>query len=187
MNSRQSRILLSGALGVLLLATLTGCSSISVNYDYDQNAAFGSYRTYAWLGSPDTGNANPAVNKLSSDLLDKRIHEAVDAEMGNRNITAADNPDVLVKYFLGTEDKVQVTDWGYRYSDYYWGHGGRQIDVTQYTEGTLVVDIIDAATKTLVWRGTATGTVDGQQRTPEQLQERINEVVAKIFANFPPK
>ena len=66
-------------------------------------------------------------------------------------------------------------------------YGGRQIDVYQYTQGTLVIDIVDAKTKTLVWRGSATGTVDGQQRSPEEMQQRVNNVVAQIMANFPPK
>lgn len=187
MKTEQYRLLGTSAIGLLLAFLLAGCSTVSVNYDYDQNVAFANYRTYGWLGSGTGTGGNPATNRLSSDLLDSRVHNAVDAEMGLHNITASDNPDLLVTYYLGTEDKVQVTDWGYRYSDYYWGHGGRQIDVTQYTEGTLVIDLVDAATKTLVWRGSATGVVDGRQRTPAELQERVNNVVAKIFANYPPK
>jgi len=187
MNLRLRKTCVAGILGAILIVALAGCATVSVNYDYDQNAAFGNFRTYAWLGSPAGTQANPATSRLGSDLLDGRIHEAVDYEMGIHNITASENPDLLVKYYLGTEDKVQVTDWGYRYSDYYWGHGGRQIDVTQYTEGTLVIDLVDAATKTLVWRGSATGSVDGRQRTPAELQERVNNIVAKIFANYPPK
>ena len=165
-----------------------GCSSISVNYDYDTSASFTGYRTYGWLGGEGQVPATGSGAALSGDLLDKRIHDAVEYEMGQRGITRdAESPDVLVKYHIGAQDKVQVTDWGYRYSDYYWGYGGRQIDVYQYTQGTLVIDIVDAKTKTLVWRGSATGTVDGQQRSPEEMQQRVNNVVAQIMANFPPK
>jgi hypothetical protein len=169
------------------LALLAGCSSMSVTFDYDKNVTWETYRTYGWLGGNETAPTNQTSAQLSGGLLDRRIHEAVDYEMAQRGITRADDPDLLVKYHLGTEEKVQVTDWGYRYSDYYWGYGGRQIDVYQFTQGTLVLDIIDAASKTLVWRGTATGTVDGQQRSPEEMQRRVNNVVNKILENFPPE
>ncbi|MFT5234522.1 MAG: hypothetical protein ACI9UK_002100 [Candidatus Krumholzibacteriia bacterium] len=184
--SRFTKIFASGLLLALLFA-LSGCSTISVNYDYDKNVIFDDYTTYAWLTSSEATDANPAQNQLSGGLLDKRIHEAVAYEMTARNFTASESPQLLVKYHLGTEDKVQVTDWGYSYSNYYYGYGGRQVDVYQYTQGTLVLDIIDAETKTLVWRGSATGTVDGGQRSPQEMQERINSVISDIMANFPPQ
>ena len=184
--SRFTKLITGGLLLVLALA-LTGCSTISVNYDYDHDVAFNEFTTYAWLTSPEATGANPATSQLSGGLLDKRIHEAVAFEMTDRNITLSDDPQLLLKYHLGTEEKVQVTDWGYSYSNYYWGYGGRQVDVYQYTQGTLVLDIIDAKAKTLVWRGTATGTVDGVQRSPDEMQSRINDVINKIMSNFPPQ
>jgi len=184
--SRFTKIFTGGLLFVLLLA-LAGCSTVSVHYDYDHDVAFGEFKTYAWLTSPEAVGANPAATQLSGGLLDKRIHEAVAYEMTDRNISLSDNPQLLLKYHIGTEEKVQVTDWGYSYSNYYWGYGGRQVDVYQYTQGTLVLDIIDAEAKTLVWRGTATGTMDGAQRSPEEMQNRINEVIGKVMSNFPPQ
>lgn len=169
------------------LLVMTGCSTISVNYDYDHDINWTKYNSYAWLTSPEAVGANPASNQLSGGLLDKRIHEAVSIEMTARNISQSDSPDLLLKYHLGTEEKVQVTDWGYSYSNYYWGYGGRQVDVYQYTQGTLVLDFIDAESKTLVWRGSATGTVDGAQRSPAEMQERINKVINKVMSNFPPQ
>jgi hypothetical protein len=106
--------------------------------------------------------------------------------MEERGIAKSDNPDLLVVYHIGTQEKIQVTDWGYRYSDYYWGYGGRQIDVHQFTEGTLVIDLIDAESKNLVWRGTGTGAVEKSQRSPEEIQAKIDEVVHKIMKSFPP-
>jgi len=55
------------------------------------------------------------------------------------------------------------------------------------TASPFVLDIIDAEAKTLVWRGTATGTMDGAQRSPEEMQNRINEVIGKVMSNFPPQ
>jgi hypothetical protein len=97
-------------------------------------------------------------------------------------------PGVLVVYHVGFKDKIQVTDWGYNYSPYYWGYGGgRQLDVYQYQEGTLIIDVVDAGTKNLIWRGTGTKVIENTQLTPEQMKARIDEIVHKIMASFPPQ
>ena len=174
-------------LGLILLAALAGCSSIEVNYDYDTTVDFSKYKTYAWMGGQGNMPEDPSSPMMSSGLLDQRIRSSVEWEMAERSMKESDDPDLLVIYHLGTQDKLQVTDWGYRYSDYYWGYGGRQVDVYQYTQGTLIIDVVEADTKNLVWRGMGQGVVDNTQRTPEQIQERIDGVVNKIMASFPPE
>lgn len=177
-------------LGLALVAVLTvglaGCSSLTVNYDYDTNVDWAKYKTYAWLGSGGGADGDAAANPMSSGLIDQRIRSSVEWEMEQRQIKPSDDADCFVVYHTGAQDKIQVTDWGYRYSDYYWGYGGRQVDVYQYTEGTLVIDIIDAETKNMVWRGVGQGVIDQTQRTPEEVQERIDGVVNKIMESFPP-
>jgi hypothetical protein len=91
------------------------------------------------------------------------------------------NPTFLVAIHGGVEDKVNVSSYGYYYGYRgYWG--GPHLDVHQYQEGTLVIDLIDAQTKELFWRGWASQVVD-QTDDPTR---KINEAVAKILANFPP-
>jgi len=170
-----------------LLATLAGCSSLEVNYDYDMNVDWSHYQTYAWMGGNSSASSVSAGAVVDSGLLDQRIRKSIEWEMEQRNISTSDNPDVLVVYHIGSEEKLQVTDWGYRYSDYYWGYGGRQIDVYEFTTGTLVIDIIDAETENLIWRGNGTKVIDTTQRSPEEMQERIDNVVNKIMASFPPE
>ena len=72
--------------------------------------------------------------------------------------------------------------YGYGYGGY-WGGGG--VDVYQYTEGTLILDLIEAKSKQLVWRGMAQGTID-ENASPEQRERRLNEAVMRMLANFPP-
>lgn len=171
---------------LVLLASLTGCSSLTVNYDYDQNVDWGKYRSYAWMDKPDAPT-NPTQPMPDTQLWDQRFASSVQYEMGERGIIERDDPDLLVVYHFGSTEKIQVTDWGYRYSDYYWGYGGRQIDVYQFTEGSLVIDLIDAETKNLVWRGTGTGVVEQTQRSPEEWQKRIDNIIHKIMESFPPE
>jgi len=170
-----------------MIVFVGGCgSSISTNYDYDVNAKFEDFRTYDWVAAPETtpGNANQAIQQ--NDLLDKRIRGAVDAQLAEKGLTRDTNsPDLLVVYHVGLQDKVQVTDWGYRYSDYYWGYGGREIDVYNYTEGTLIIDLVDASTQQLVWRGAGQKAVDAN-RNPDKATQEINNVVGKIMSKYPP-
>ena len=181
---------LSGSL--LLLAALlmvSGCgSSISVNHDYDVNAPFADYRTYDWIPLPEAkpGNASTAVQR--NDLLDKRIKNALGDALLDKGLAPNTNsPDILVVFHVGVQDKVQVTDWGYRYSDYYWGWGGREIDVYNYKEGTLIIDFIDAKTKNLIWRGAGKKALDDGKQSPEKSDKIIRSVVGKIMSKYPPK
>jgi hypothetical protein len=181
---------LRGSLIVLVaVVVLSGCGSgISVNQDYDVNARFEDYTTYDWVPMPDPkpGNARTAVRR--NDLLDKRIRNAVNDELAAKGLVQnSASPDLLVVYHVDVQDRVQVTDWGYRYSDYYWGWGGREIDVYNYKEGTLIIDLIDAGTKNLVWRGAGQKALDEGNRTPEQVDATIRKVVGAIMEKYPPK
>lgn len=166
---------------------LAGCSSVAVHNDYDLDADFTAFHTYAWIPQPEraTGSARAAMQENS--LLDKRVRAAVDSQMKARGFRLDEaNPDLLVVYHTGLADKVAVDDWGYTYAGSYWGWAGRDIGVQNYTEGTLIVDLVRAADKELVWRGSATGTVD-PSASPEKREQRLNDAVARMFAAYPPK
>jgi len=172
---------------LLFAAVAAGCSSMEFNHDWDRDADFAAYRTYAWLNVPTTAVGDAQAARSKNTLLDKRIKSAVDGEMKNRGFSIdTESPQLLAVYHVGVQDKVNVTDWGYRYSYDYYGWGGRNIDVYQYTEGTLILDFIDAQTKELVWRGAATATL-ADNPTPEKAEARIQQAVDGILAKYPPK
>jgi hypothetical protein len=175
---------------VLLLVGMTwlgGCgSSISVNHDYDTMTDFSQYTTFDWA-SRASSQSNLDATGAPDGLLDQRIRNAVNQALPNRGLTRdEDNPDLLVVYHLGVQDKVQVTDWGYSYGRSYYGMGARDIDVYQYQQGTLIIDLVDSQAKTLVWRGSGTKTLGSSNISPEQQQKNINEAVGKILSQFPP-
>ncbi len=181
----STRVLAAVAACVLFL----GCSQYEIKSDYDVDANFPAFRTYAWMMPEATTEGATSANTAmqQNTLLDKRIRGAVDGAMASKGFTVnTETPDVLVVYHTGMQNKVDVTDWGYSYAGSYWGWAGRDIDVYNYTEGTLIVDLVNAQSKQLAWRGSATGVVD-PGRSPEEVQERINDVVTKIFDNYPPK
>ena len=64
--------------------------------------------------------------------------------------------------------------------------GGGKSKPIEKKEGTLVLDFLDAKTKSLVWHATASGAVR-PTASPEEQQQRINEVITQLLARFPPK
>ena len=89
-------------------------------------------------------------------------------------------PDLLVAYHLGIKDKIDVSSWGYGYGRW-GGWGGGNLDVRQYKEGTMIIDLVDASTRELVWRGIGKGVVGSG--SPET---KIREAVTEILSNYPP-
>lgn len=169
-------------LSVMAAALLTGCASLTTHYDYDTTAAFGALEAYDWLPVDSTTRAQ--IN----DINVRRIQGATNrvlAEKGYRVVS--DNPDFLVAIHAGTQEKLDLVSSGYRYGPYGRWYGGYRggIDVYRYTEGTLVIDVVDASSKQLIWRGSAQGTVNPGM-APEEIEHRIDEAVAKILERFPP-
>ena len=82
----------------------------------------------------------------------------------------------MVAYYVTTRKALNVQDYGYGPPRWF---GRRDIRVDQYTEGTLTVDLIDATTHQLVWRGRASGTVD-----LKEMDKRVNKAVEKLVAKF---
>ena len=166
----------------------TGCSQYEINYDYDVDSNFSAYHTYSWMPiTINEGQTNAETAVQSNTLLDSRIRSAVNTNMTAKGFKVDDqNPDILVVYHTGMQNKVNVTDYGYTYAGSYWGWAGNDVDVYNYTEGTLLVDLVDAKTKKLAWRGSASGVVE-PGNSPEKITENINDVVSQIFGNYPPK
>lgn len=157
------------------LAVLPACSGLSTNFDYDTAHDFSGLHTYAWIEKQD--------NSISM----KRVRESVDAELQARGFARTDaRPDFQIAAHIGTKDRLRVVDWGYTYQPRGYWYGGRDIDVYEYEEGSLVIDVIDPGQSTLVWRGTASKAVD-RTWTPEERDEEVREAVKTLLAEFPPQ
>jgi hypothetical protein len=160
----------------LLCYIVGGCSTISVNHDFDPSADFTKYKSFDWIPQPDVKGKNP--------LVYKKIVTAVERHFANRGMNRTESaPDFLLAMHTGTQTKINVTDWGYTYVGRGWV--GRDIDVYQYQEGTLILDVIDSGSKELVWRGSATGTID-PKADPATREANLQAAVDKLLKNFPP-
>ena len=175
---------------VALSLALSGCASIDVNTDYDPTTDFTAYQTFAWMEGTGGGSDDPRV---AGDLMDQRFRRAIESELVSRGMRKLESgrPDVFIGYQVALDDRVDYqtvnsyygSGWGYR-GVYGVGVGSTQQYAREYTLGTPVIDMFDAARRELVWRGTGEGKVDAA-RNPQERQERVNEAVTAILEDFP--
>ena len=183
----MKRILKTIPLLVILLLVATSCSSIRVATDYDKNANFDNFKTFAFF---KTGIDKAEIN----DLDKRRILRAIESELLAKGFTKSETPDLLISLFTKSNQRVDVYNnyWGYGawgwggYGYGYgpgWGWGYNQPSVSTSTEGTLYIDLIDANKKELVWQGMGTGYLTKNMEKKEAL---IQEFVSKIMEKYPP-
>ena len=174
----------SAAVPLLALATLAACASeipLRIEAERSPTADFYTYRTYAWMFPPLQETAQRPRGGRA--LLDWRIRSAVDRQLSARGFEKASSgrPDLLIDYHIELREKNTET-----FSDYlaYRKSGGQEwlteAYVFGYQEGTLTIEIDDAATRHLLWRASATGLVE-----PERQEERVNAAVQRMFERFP--
>jgi uncharacterized protein DUF4136 len=148
------------------------------NYDWD------AVQTFAWQDTPDTSleERNPFMHSL--------IKNTIEAELATSGLTEVEaNPNVWVNYHASTTTDVQLrTDsYGYSFGGYGmagWGYYGMAAGpvssttrVVEYTRGTLVVDIWDAKSKELIWRGMVSDTLpDNVQKAEKLVVRAINKM-----------
>lgn len=172
---------------LLLLLAATPATAQQVYIDFDPGYDRDSVKTFAWLETPETSVA------AQSSLMHSRIKNAMEHYLSQAGLAeVASDPDVYVTYHTDSEQEVAIdtTDWGYgypgdwRWDPYwsgYWG-GARSTTTTtvrSYTRGTLIIDVLDAATKQLVWRGSASAVVPDKPSKLEKMSKKWRKIEAK--------
>ena len=168
---------------LVILFVVSSCSSVRVAADYDKNANFNQYKTFAFY---KTGIDKAEI----SDLDKRRILRAIESELLAKGFTKSETPDLLISLFTKSHQRVDVYNnaWG----NGGWGWGGfgpwgwgwnQQPSVSTSSQGALYIDLIDANKKELVWQGMGSGYLT---QNVDKKDERINEFVSKIMEKYPP-
>jgi len=176
----------------LLVLAVSPAAALDVHVDYDKEADFPSYKSFAWK------DIKQGTLEGSNDLIHTRIVKAIENQLAQAGLVEnGSSPDLWVTYHASSKQDVRVDTTMYNYgygSSWYWdpywgstyGSGfatGTQQVVT-YTRGTLVVDIIDAKTSKLVFRGVAEAIVPEKPSKAEKLIYSSIDKMAKQFRNF---
>ena len=183
----------AGAFKPLLFAAFlcafgSGCESISTKTDYDSNFSFSGYHTFSWISKSPLVSKSPEV----SPLTEGRIEKAVMTVLSQKGFRFVDDPakaDFVLAFTVGARQQVRVTSnpyaAGYGMGPYMWGGPYYQnIDVHEFTEGRLAIDIFDVKQRQPVWHGHATKSISSSDQ--KNRDELINKAVAAILKSFPP-
>lgn len=163
------------AMMLLMVLGLVGCASVNVNSAYDPGTKFDTYDTYNWIETPaqNPTNQNPPVAE--------NIQTAVNLELESKGYSVDPvSPDFLVALHAANRS-VNVQSWGY-FTRRPWYRNAAEVQ--KIKDGTLIIDIIDAKSKEMVWRGTAVGVMDGDFVNRDQ---QVEQVIDQVMANFPPQ
>src|SRR3979409_2595399 len=187
--------------GALLLFAVSAAFGMSVKSDYEKNFDFSQLHTFAF--KTDRASNDP----LSTNTLEAvRIQSALAAQLEANGFTqATGNPDFIVAFYSRTKQKTQVQStggfgpgfgpgfgrgfglgrgFGVGYAIPYrarWRYGlGPDLWTTNYTQGCVMADIIDARTNDLVWRGKVTDTVNGIGQSEKQTDQAAKDLVSKF-------
>lgn len=146
-----------------------------ITIEFDQGADFTKYKTFA-IRDGQLNSKNPALN---SELVKKQIEGDIGRQLTARGLQiASGRTDLNVFYRFGSARKAEIE----RYPAGWRGLGTRVVRVP-YTEGTLVIDLRDPATRSLVWRGIASE----EKSDASKIQGKLDDMVRKALEKYPPK
>jgi Domain of unknown function (DUF4136) len=165
-------------LGLIVLALLAAQAARAqkITMEFDQSIDFSKYKTFA-IRDGQLSSGNPALN---SPLVKKQIEADIQNDLTAKGLTLATSgpSDLNVRYTFGAARKTEVE----AYPAGWYGLGTRYIRVP-YAEGTLVIDLRDPTTRSLVWRAIAAE----EKSDATKIQGKLDDMVKKSIDKYPPK
>ena len=154
---------------------------MTVDSDYEPETDFAKYKSWTWMES-----AKPSEKDIDA-ISFQRIRDAIEAELPKHGLAKADAGDLSVTFQISVQHKIKQSNASVGVG---YGWGPAHIGVSkspswEYDEGTLILDLVDPKTKTLIWRGTAKGTVH-PEASPEERKENIRKAVGYLLEGYPP-
>jgi hypothetical protein len=157
---------------------VTACATTNIRSYGERGRDLGSYRTYGWGPPVVQTTGDPRLD--SNQFFQERVETAVERQLAARGFEkTGDAPDLLVRYYASVEQQVNAdgADRPYVSCD-----GCRPF---VFDAGTIVIDLIDARTRRLVWRGWEEGSIDGLIDNQARMEKRVDQSVARIIEQLP--
>jgi hypothetical protein len=165
-------------------AMLAGCATLGVGSHTDRGLVWSKYKTFEWGAADALPTGDPRLDKdpYFQDRVEGAIEKAMAAH-GFARSAASEQPDVVIHYHANVMKRrdVDQIDRGSGYCS----TTDCQPRINDYEAGTLVVDIVDAGSNVLIWRGWAHGSLEGVLGNRDRLRRRIDESVRQMFENLP--
>ncbi|SPF35315.1 conserved exported hypothetical protein [Candidatus Sulfopaludibacter sp. SbA4] len=160
---------------LLTLLAVGGAYAQKITVEFDQAADFSKYKTFV-IRNGQLNSRSPALN---SELVKKQIEADIERGLTAKGLTRlTEAGDLNVRYQFGSARRVETEAYpaGWR------GWGTRIVRVP-YTEGTLVIDLRDPSTRSLVWRGIASQ----DKSNASKIEGKLDDMVRKSLEKYPPK
>jgi hypothetical protein len=156
---------------VCLTSAVAVGQQVSVNYNHSQS--FSGFHTYAW----GSNNANQVQNSILAQVAQQDIEAALQGK-GLQKVQESQNPDLIILASGGMRQQTSYSAWGMR------GIGGGMGGITpqQNVEATLIVDLHDAKSQSLIWRGIAQDTLSNNG---DKNQKMVQSAISKMFKQWP--
>jgi len=158
---------------------LAGCATMRVGSFVERGTNFTVYRTYAWASDAQLSTGDPRLD--NNEFFQTRLRAAVEKGLGARGLEKAESgqADVVLHYHASVTQKVDAggVDEKYGYCE--------DCSPSVFDAGTLTLDVVDARTNKLAWRGWAESTFDGVVDNQQWLERRVDESVGRILRTFP--
>jgi len=163
----------TAARSLLLLALAACATGPTVTTNADPAADFSRYTTYAWREG--AAALDPVVSGKVQAAVDEQL-----AAKGLRKVNRSGSPDLLVFASASRDQErvVQPDQWGYDLGPV--GVGSERVEVLLIPVGTLLVDVVDAGTNRLVWRGEVTKALNGPVS-----DRQLRSVTRRLFRDYP--
>jgi hypothetical protein len=158
-----------------LAAAAAFAAAQKIDTEFDESTDFSRFKTFTLRD----GQINAKAAALNNELVRKKIENEIRKSLVSKGLTEVSAmPNLNVRYTLGAARRNEVDTYpaGWR------GLRTRRV-VTQYTEGTLVIDLRDTSKRALVWRAIAVE----DKSNPSKVEDRLDEMVRKSFDKYPPK
>ena len=161
-----------GNLALLLLLAVCGALAQKVTIESDSSADFSKYKTFAIRG----GQLNSQSPALNNELVKKRIEADIEKALAAKGLAKASGPsDLNIRYRLGAVRKTELETYPAG-----WRGWGTQVVRVPYAEGTLVIDLRDPSTKSLVWRSIASV----EKSDASKLEGKLDDMVRKSLDKY---
>lgn len=177
------RLLESAAVVVAVMAGTSCAATMTVGSHVESDLDFAQYRTYDWGPADALPTGDPRLDR--DPFFKDHVQGAVEKQLAGRGLVLVTSgaPDLLIHYHANITRRLDVNRvdraYGYCYAE------GCPGGVVEYEAGTLVLDIIDARTNRLIWRGWAQNSVQDMLDDPDTMAATINEAVTRMLQKLP--
>ena len=170
--------LLAGGLAAAVAALLAACAPITVTSFTERDVNVPAYRTFAWDRVDTSVPGDPRLD--NNTMFHEYLRDAIDRELISRGYEPTTlQPDLRVHYHASARQRI------YTSGEQRTAEPCRDCTIEVYDEGTLLVDLTDARTGVLVWRGVAESGLANVVNSQRRMEETIERVVERIFDRLP--